>query len=150
MLSGYRYALALTHHEQDAEDLVQHACLKVFRVKGRLADKSYLLTTIRNLFVDVCRRRAVMKIGELTGPDCEDQQPSHVRQVEGQLDAGVLLANLGQSEREVLYLNLVEEYSAAEISQVTGQPRGTVLSQLSRAKQKVRDRYPRLYSEEAI
>ena len=125
VLAGYRYALSLTHHEQDAEDLVQHACLRVFRAKRRLEDKAYLLTTIRNLFCDVCRRRQVMSFGELAEESVVDQRPDQTRIVEGRLDVATVLATLSSSEREVMYLNCVESLTAAEISAITGQPRGT-------------------------
>lgn len=53
-------------------------------------------------------------------------------------DLDVLLAGLKTAERETLFLNCVEGYTADEIARHTGQPRGTVLSLLSRAKRKLR------------
>ena len=47
VIAGYRYALSLTHHEHDAEDLVQQACLKIFRVQRRIKDKAYLIKMAR-------------------------------------------------------------------------------------------------------
>jgi RNA polymerase sigma-70 factor (ECF subfamily) len=49
------------------------------------------------------------------------------------------LGRLKRSERELLYLAIVESYTATEIAEITGRPRGTVLSTLHRSKQKLRD-----------
>ena len=53
------------------------------------------------------------------------------------MDLETILRRLSPHERELLYLNCVEDFTAAEIGSLTGQPRGTVLSQLARAKQKL-------------
>ena len=138
ILAGYRYALSLTHHEQNAEDLVQHACLKVFRKRRRLRDKAYMLKAIRNLYYDSCRRRNALRFDDLPEESLADHHPSQIRVVDGQLDMAHILATLSSEEREILYLNCVESFTAAEISTITGKPRGTVLSQLSRTKQKIK------------
>ena len=138
VLAGYRYALSLTHHSQDAEDLVQQACLRVFRAKRRLDNKAYLLRSIRNLFYDSCRKRNVVSVGELGKIPLEDPSPGHWRTVDGKLDVATILSSLHHEEREVLYLNCVENFTAEEIGRITGKPRGTILSQLSRSKEKIR------------
>jgi RNA polymerase sigma-70 factor (ECF subfamily) len=51
-----------------------------------------------------------------------------------------ILAGLKPAEREILYLSAVEEYTTAEIAEMTGRPRGTVLSLLHRTKLKLRKR----------
>jgi RNA polymerase sigma-70 factor (ECF subfamily) len=53
----------------------------------------------------------------------------------GDIDA--LLSELRPEEREALFLHGVEGYTASEISRLTGQPRGTVLSLLHRARQRL-------------
>jgi len=54
------------------------------------------------------------------------------------MDMGVVLAHLRPEEREALYLNTVEGYTAVEIGAMTGEPRGTVLSRLHRARERLR------------
>ena len=48
------------------------------------------------------------------------------------------LAELSPGERELLFLAVIEEYTAVEIARLTGRPRGTVLSSIHRTKQKLR------------
>ena len=151
VMSGYRFALSLTHHEHDAEDLVQQACLKIFRVQRRIKDKAYLIKTIRNLFYDAYRRSKAVKFDQLNDEGPTDSAPDQARVVDGRLDIAKLLGSLSSEEREVLYLNYVESFTAEEIGSITGKARGTVLSQLARAKEKVRRRQDaKSFSEEAV
>lgn len=135
--SGYRYALSLTHHEQDAEDLIQQACMKVLRAKGRLVSKRYLFASIRNQFIDSRRRRSEEQLSTNANESIHDEAVNHVTQTDRRLDMQQLLATLRMEEREALFLNCVEGFTANEISELTDQPRGTVLSHLSRAKKRL-------------
>ena len=135
---GYRYALALTHHAADAEDLVHEAWLNLSRRYGRVESNAVLVTAVRNLFIDQCRRRKIVQFESLDQPEppelpaLADNEPG----VEGDLAA--LLAILRPVEREALFLHYYEGRTAEEIGQLTGQPRGTVLSLLHRAVAKLR------------
>ena len=46
--------------------------------------------------------------------------------------------HLSENERSSIILNVVEGYTALEISDIIGIPRGTILSHLSRARVKLR------------
>lgn len=135
--SGYRFALSLTHHREDAEDLVQQAWFNLSRRYGKVENRAILFTAIRNQFYDHCRRAKIVQFEAI------ENSPEPVNRVNDQnvsaarSDLDVLLGHLNEREREVLYLNCVEGFSASEISTQVGSPRGTVLSLLSRAKQKL-------------
>lgn len=135
--AGYRYALALTHHHFEAEDLVQEAWMRVFSRYGRLPARTVLYTTIRHIFVDRCRRSNIATFESLEGHAEPGGGGEGVPG--GSLDLDVILASLRSNEREVLYLNAVEGFSAAEIAGLTGQPRNTVLSLLHRGKQRIQE-----------
>jgi RNA polymerase sigma-70 factor (ECF subfamily) len=135
---GYRYALALTHHSADAEDLVQEAWLNLARRYGRVETNAVLFTAVRNLFVDQCRRKKIVQfdsIEEAEGPELPAPGESEPG-LQGDLDT--LLAILRPVEREALFLHYYEGRTAEEIGQMTAQPRGTVLSLLHRAIAKLR------------
>lgn len=137
--AGYRYAYSLTHNRHDAEDLVQQACLRVFQLKGKLGEKKYLFVVIRNLYIDRWRaqqRGSTQNMG--SDFDQPDGAANHVDVVDNRIDVESMLAGLRFEERELLYLNCVEGYSAAEIGEITGTSRNTILSQLARAKKKLR------------
>lgn len=56
--AGYRYAVALTGNEGDAEDLLQDAWLGMIRIDGPRT-KPYLFRSIKNRYIDGHRRRQV-------------------------------------------------------------------------------------------
>ena len=147
MQAGYRYAYSLTHHHQDAEDLAQQASMKVLRRYGDLQDRALLFVAIRNLFCDDYRRRAAVSFQHDQHDRMIDGKQNAMKSVEVRLDMEALLASLSSEEREILYLSCVEGFTAAEIGTLTGRPRGTILSLLSRTKKKLADRFGRSTDE---
>jgi RNA polymerase sigma-70 factor (ECF subfamily) len=139
--AGFRYGFSLTHHRQDAEDLVQQACLQVVRKKGRVVEKGYLFVAIRNLFRDGCRRRALVTYAALTDETNNGQDCTDTRHTDNRLDVETILEALPCDDREILYLNCIEGFTAEEIGEVTGHSRSTILSRLARAKRKLTDRF---------
>jgi RNA polymerase sigma factor (sigma-70 family) len=134
--AGYRYAFSLTHHDHDAEDLVQQAWMQVTRKYGRTMDQSLIFKAIRNLFYDQMRRGKIVSF-EVLETDSPAGESASMHS-DSQHDLEFWLGTLQSSEREVLFLSCVEGYTAQEISNLTQQPRGTILSLLSRAKSRLR------------
>jgi len=139
---GFRFAHSLTHETDDAQDLVQEAWLAVLKTGGPWT-LPYLLSTIRNRFVDGWRRKRAVEM--VTLADFErnaavhreawvDDEPLAVQN--GDLDRA--LARLNSDERATICLSAVEGYSAREIAQILDRPRGTILSMLYRGRQKLR------------
>ena len=135
--SGFRYALSLSHHQHDAEDLTQEAWINVSRRYGRVGSRAALFTAIRNLYIDRCRRARVIAFDPLeAGPaefaNLETMAPGTLADLDG------LLGGLRPGEREAIYLHYVEGHTAEEVGVLTQQPRGTVLCLLHRAFKKLR------------
>ena len=135
--AGFRYALSLSHHHHDAEDLVQQAWLKLKRNESGPIIRGPLFKTIRNLFIDSLRRKGIIEFETLLAETLLAEEPASKPGVTGDLD--YLLGQLKAGEREVLYLHCVEGYTAQEISDLIGRPRGTILSSINRAKAKLRE-----------
>ena len=134
--TGFRYALALTHSATDAEDLVQEAWLKLYERHGSRFDSPALFTTIRRLFIDQYRRNKLI----LFEPFDEERDVPDADLFPGDLEAIDLepaLAELRPEEREAIFLNSVEGYSARQIATFTQRPRSTVLSLIQRGKEKM-------------
>lgn len=136
--TGYRYALALTHHPADAEDLVQEAWLNLCRRYGGVTANALLFTAVRNLFVDQCRRRKIVQFESLDEPDPAPLPAAPSEEPGLQGDVAALLGALRPIEREVIFLHYYEGRTADEIGQLTNHPRGTILSLLHRALAKLR------------
>lgn len=135
--AGFRYALSLSHHHHDAEDLVQQAWMKCANKYGDVKNRTMIYTTIRNLFYDRCRRGKIISFEPI--PDGFDTVDSSSGEncVGESGDLEVLLAQLKSNEREALYLNAVEGRTAQEIADLTGSPRNTILSTIHRARKKL-------------
>ena len=56
----FRYAMALIHHREDAEDVTQEAWLNLNRRYGKIPLKAALFTGIKNLVIDRFRRRKII------------------------------------------------------------------------------------------
>lgn len=137
--SGYRYALSLTHNKACAEDVLQEAWLAVLKADGPHT-RPYLYSAIRSRFLNVNKREKLLPAISLDeAPELEE--PFDDTEIRYSLECPILeeaLAQLRDTEREALFLTAVEGYTANEIAIFTQQPRGTVLSHIHRAKQKIR------------
>ena len=109
--SGFRYALALTHHRHDAEDLAQEAWVNLCRRYGKVTSRAAFFTAIRNLFIDRCRRARVIAFDSLDHPDSLSSSDEKISL--GALDdLQRLLGNLRPGEREAIYLHHIEGHTA--------------------------------------
>ena len=130
---GFRYSLSLTKDEDLAFDLVQSAYLKICEENKPLII-SYLITTIRNSYIDQ-KRKQKTKFKWLNSINFKKsyKPPNNV---EPTLEK--LIINLKDRDREILLLSVVEEYTAKEIGELLDIPRNTILTILSRTKQKLK------------
>lgn len=141
---GYRFAFSLTHDGAWADDLVQDAWLSVLRAAGPWS-REYLFATIRNRFVDECRRRRIVgfesleALAEPAGLDAPWTEGDTWDAAIAGDELGRALSGLRPEERTVLFLSAVEGYTAREIADLLGCPRGSVLSLMHRARARVRE-----------
>lgn len=142
LTGGYRYALALTRHQASAEDLLQDAWVSVLQARGP-RNRGYLFTAIRSRFLNRHRRERLVSL--VSVDDVEAELAQRTTEFDDDWAEGVnpialeqALAQLRPMEREAMYLSAVEDYTAQEIADLTSQPRGTVLSLIFRARQKLR------------
>lgn len=141
--AGYRYALSMVRHHEDAEDLVQQAWIKIKRAYGQVNALPVLFRAIRNLFYDMKRRGKIVQFEPLDATP----EPGH-REASGvSLDMEEVLSRLRAEERHALYLNVVEGFTMTEIAEQTGSPRGTIQSLIHRARQKLTKTFGREFQD---
>jgi RNA polymerase sigma-70 factor (ECF subfamily) len=136
-----RYARSLVGDRYIAEDLVQDTLerawnkFSLWRPGSDL--RAWLFTIMHNVFVNEARRRR-HEIEQLM----EEVPPVSVRPTQGEQlelrDVDRALRSLPVDQREVLLLVAVEQLTYEEVSKALGVPIGTVMSRLSRARERLR------------
>ncbi|MDB5590367.1 sigma-70 family RNA polymerase sigma factor [Enterovirga sp.] len=138
-----RYAWALLRDREAADDLVQD-CLE--RAVGRWALRrrdgdlrAWLFAILHNLFIDGLRRRRreglrvdLDHAAELPSPGSDPESATGLRDVLAALDT------LPSEQRAVILLVGVEELSYEAAARVLAVPIGTVMSRLSRGRERLR------------
>jgi RNA polymerase sigma-70 factor (ECF subfamily) len=140
-----RYARALTGDAWAADDLVQdtleRACSR-WRLWLAGSDlRAWLFTLMHNLFISQLRqlqRQAAQ--GRAVDVDAVAHELHAPQAAPGlALDLQRCLLRLPMDQRAVLLLVTVEGMGYAEVAKVTGVPLGTVMSRLSRARDRMRE-----------
>jgi RNA polymerase sigma-70 factor (ECF subfamily) len=137
-----RYARALLRNPTAADDLVQD-CLE--RAVGRWHQRregntrSWLFTILHNLAVNQFRQSASRGRHVTIDETNEDDFGQEAVQEQTLMYRDVLdkLAKLPDDQRAVLLLVAVEDLSYAEAAKVLNIPIGTVMSRLSRARERL-------------
>jgi len=116
---------------------VQTAWLKLHQRYSEVKTKALFFTTIRNLYIDQYRRRKRIRFITLTSEHESLSASDAATGEDNKIAIDQMLSKLRDIEREVLFLHIVEGYSANEIATLTGRPRGTVLSLIHRSRKKL-------------
>jgi RNA polymerase sigma-70 factor (ECF subfamily) len=135
-----RYARGLAHDPERADDLVQDTLERAWgrfsMWQRRGAIRAWMFGIMHNLHVDRLRSQRHTP-EENAGDELPDAAAAPADRLELR-DLERALQRLSPEQREVLLLVGVEELSYREIATVTGVPIGTVMSRLSRARERLR------------
>lgn len=137
-----RYARALTRDAVMADDLVQDTLeralrkLDLWRPDSDL--RAWLFTLMHNLFVNRVRTAspAETSLDEAMDTPVAGGQMAAL----GLRDIAAGLADLPDDQREVILLIGLEQFGYAEAAHILGVPLGTVMSRLSRGRERLRQR----------
>ena len=146
--AAYNLARWLIGNPADAEDVVQEAFLRALRFFGGFRggdSRAWLLKIVRNTSYSWVRKNRPAQLAD------EFDETIHSGETASE-NAELKLLSRAESERvkraleelplafrEILVLREIEGLSYKEISDVTGVAMGTVMSSLSRARQRLRD-----------
>ena len=135
-----RYARALVGDRTTADDLVQdtleRAWAKLHLYRRGTDLRAWLFTVMHNVHVN--RIRATRAVEPLEDDMPELAQPQREPDALLVRDLDRAIARLPADQRAVLLLVTLEEMSYEEIARTLGIPIGTVMSRLSRAREKLR------------
>jgi RNA polymerase sigma-70 factor (ECF subfamily) len=133
-----RYARALTHDAELADDLVQDTLVRALRSEHLFHGgdvRSWLYTILTNLnrnrLRSLARRPTLMPIDDNDAPDQAGPEA-------GGRDIERALATLVDDQRTALLLVVLEGLTYREVAEVQGVPIGTVMSRLARARMQIK------------
>ncbi|TAK72730.1 MAG: RNA polymerase sigma factor [Betaproteobacteria bacterium] len=134
-----RYARALAGDNHRADDLVQDTlerALAKFYLWRRGSDlRAWLFTIMHNVFINQLKARRELALDDGVEEGLQSAPQSDPLELRD-LDAALTLLPAGQ--REVLLLVALEQLTYAEVSKVLSIPVGTVMSRLSRGRERLR------------
>jgi len=136
-----RYALALLRDRTHADDLVQDTlerALRKFNLFHRGTDlRAWLFAVMHNVYVNQVRASASRRA---LAPEVESDEPAQatVDDAATMRDLSNALAHLAPEQREVVLLVGLEQLSYEETARVLDVPIGTVMSRLSRGRERLR------------
>ena len=144
--AAYNLARWLVRNDQDAEDMVQDACLRALKFFSgfRGADsRAWLLTIVRNTCYTRLRQHRAHELdvplnADSYNADCDTFNPETV--VQRSADSQRLrqaLEELPVEFREAIVLRELEGLSYKAISNIADIPIGTVMSRLARARRRL-------------
>ncbi|HOU55216.1 MAG TPA: sigma-70 family RNA polymerase sigma factor [Myxococcota bacterium] len=152
----YRMLLALTHREEEAQDLAQETFVRALQGIGSFQMGSgfytWLYRIAHNVFVDRYRQQRNQretsdyedgrKVQPALGAETDSRPLEPSRMVEAQERLEVVrqaMALLKPEHQEILVLREVEGLSYEEISETLGLKMGTVMSRLFHARMRLRE-----------
>jgi RNA polymerase sigma-70 factor (ECF subfamily) len=135
-----RYARALVGERAGADDLVQdtleRAWTKLHLYRRGTDLRAWLFTVMHNVHVNKLRATRPTDPLEDGMPELTQRAPQSDALLVRDLDRAI--ARLPADQRAVLLLVTLEEMSYEDVARTLGIPIGTVMSRLSRAREKLR------------
>lgn len=150
----FRHALYILRDEDEAYDIVQETFVRAIR-ETRLFDpdfrvKAWLFRVAKNLCLNqlrnTSRRAAILQANPMQDRQ-EAEQWKHLFDGEQSILMMKTLDKLNEAHKEILVLRYYDELSYTEIAQVLDIKLGTVMSRLSRARQKILEVLPPEFTE---
>ncbi|RYY32332.1 MAG: sigma-70 family RNA polymerase sigma factor, partial [Sphingomonadales bacterium] len=138
-----RYALSLTRHSADAEDLVHDTLVKAIERQAQFRRghnlRTWLLSILHNAFVDQkrARRAETLRTAEF-GRSAETAAPAGQEHSARLADVRDAFLSLPDDQRAALHLVSIDGLSYEDAAAALGVPVGTVVSRISRARAQLR------------
>lgn len=147
--AAYNLARWLTRNSDDADDVVQEACLRAYAsfdgFQGGMDGRPWLLAIVRNACYTWLKKKhgweAATEFDENLHTPLADSANAEAIQMR-RADRDMVkqaIERLPAEYREALVLREMEDLSYKEIAGITGLPIGTVMSRLSRARQRLHE-----------
>ncbi len=134
----YRFCLGMLRDHHDAQDACQDAFLRAYRSLDRFREESSLRTWVMRIALNVCRdqkrsawfKRIILK----DAPEGDAQSWIHGQAAR---DIWYMVDTLPKRQREVVLLYYQQGFTCDEVGKMLRMPKGSVSSNLKRARQRL-------------
>ena len=143
----FRIAYRLLEDNNDAEDIVQEAYIKLWNKREELVDiqntESYCVVLLRNLCLDFLRVRNKHRM-QSTEDTVISEEKILIDEIENTDEVGyikTIIEQLPEQQRQIVKLRHFDEYSNEEIEEIMGLTSVNTRVLLSRARKKIKELY---------
>jgi len=150
-----RFATHFLKNEDEARDVVQDVFLKLWQKRDSLNEienvEAFAMRMTRNRCLDIIRANRVVPIDAETDRKIKEESVdvhSQVELSESAKQIKILINKLPDLQRTVMHMRDIEQLEYEEIAERTELKVNAIRVNLSRARQKVRDEFLKLNSNE--
>ncbi|NLL20090.1 MAG: sigma-70 family RNA polymerase sigma factor [Clostridia bacterium] len=141
----YKIAYTYTQNPYDAEDVLSEATIKAFNKIRQLKEPDKFYKWYTTVLINLCRARYNKQQKELSRLNSDRQEiileevvPDFSVSVEDKIMVQKILQSLKHSERDLLVLRFMEDFTIKEIAEIMNVAEGTVKSRLYRTLKKIK------------
>ena len=144
----YGFLLSLTRNKEDAEDLLQNTYIRIRNgshlYKKQGTPMTWMCAIAKNQYLDFVRKygkKRNVDFGEVENYVSEgmEAKTDSSKSVEDRMILESAFRVLGEQERTIVILHMINGLKHREISEITGLPLSTVLSKYNRSLKKMKD-----------
>lgn len=144
----YGFLLSLTRNKEDAEDLLQNTYIKIRNgshlYKKQGTPMTWMCAIAKNQYLDFIRKygkNISVGFGEVENYVSEGlaSKTNDSKSVEDRMLLESAFSILGEQERTIVVLHMINGLKHREISELTGLPLSTVLSKYNRSLKKMKE-----------
>lgn len=134
----YRFALCMTRHPQDAEDVVSESVIAAYENIGKLRNKDAFRNWIFTITANKCKKKQLELSKKSSASEEEIDQCQQVENDYGlAMDVRKAFFILTEEEQLIVGLSVIGGYNSKEIGKMLSLNAGTVRSKRSRALDKM-------------
>jgi RNA polymerase sigma-70 factor (ECF subfamily) len=150
----FRLSISLLGNRQEAEDTVQEAYLKIWNMRHDLkkyrSREALLVTITRNLCLDKLKskKNSFASLNEQINHNSPHNPQQLIEQSDAVSQVKTLIQKLPEQQKTIIHLRDIEGYNYDEILEITGFSLNYVRVNLSRARNKIREKIQKIQNHE--
>lgn len=138
----YKIARTRLRNEEDIKEAVQETIIKTYSSLKKLRNSKFFKTWIIRILINECNnvytKNKKNNFEEYDESIVNIEGTNELKTKIDDLDFFILIDNLNYSERIVLTLFYLEEFSTKEIAKILKEPEATIRTRLSRSRNKLK------------